>query len=46
MVKQEMEELNTNISRISELKWKEWVSLIQIAVIPTAVGKNPLEDME
>ena len=44
MVKQEMAELSTNISGISELKWKEWVNLIQITVISTAVGKNPLKE--
>ena len=42
MVKQEMAELSTNISGISELKWKEWVNLIQITVISTAVAEiNP-----
>jgi len=45
MVKQEMAELSTNISGISELKWKEWVNLIQITVISTAVGKNPLKEI-
>ena len=46
MVKQEMAELSTNISGISELKWKEWANSIQITVISTAVGKNPLEEIE
>ena len=46
VVKQEMAELSTNISGISELKWKEWANSIQITVISTAVGKNPLEEIE
>ena len=46
MVKQEMAELSTNISGISELNWEEWVNSIQITVISTAVGTNPLEEIE
>ena len=25
---------------------QEWANLIQMTIIPTAVGKNPLEEME
>ena len=30
----------------SELKWTEWVNLIQMSIISTTVGKNSLEEME
>ena len=43
MVKQEMARLNINILGISELKW---MNLIQMTIISTNVGKNPLEIME
>ena len=26
--------------------WLEWANLIQMAIIYTAVGKNPLEEIE
>ena len=39
-VKEEMARVNTDISGISELKWK---NLIQITITSTTVGKNPLE---
>ena len=26
--------------------WLEWANLIQMAIISTAVGKNPLEEIE
>ena len=35
-----------DILGISELKWMEWVYLIQMNVISAIVGKNPLEEME
>ena len=38
VVKQEMARVNTN--------GLEWVNLIQIIIISTTVGKNPLEEME
>ena len=41
MVKWEMI-MNIDILGISELKWMEWVNLIQI----TTVGKTPKEEME
>ena len=46
MIKQEMARVNINILGISELKWQEWVNLIQMTIISTTVGKNPLEEME
>ena len=40
--------VNINILVISELKWTgmEWTNLIQMTIISTTVGKNPLEEME
>ena len=46
VVKQEMARLNINILGISELKWTGRVNLIQMTIISTTVGKNPLEEME
>ena len=46
VVKQEMAKVNINILGISELKWTTWVNLIQMTIISTTVGKNPLEEME
>ena len=46
MVKQEMARVNIDILGISELKWLEWENLIQMIIISTTVGKNPLEEME
>ena len=43
MVKQEMGRLNTHIFGISELKW---ANIIQMTIISTTVGKNPLEEMQ
>ena len=43
VVKQKMARVNTDIFGISELKW---VNLIQMTIISTTVGKNPLEKME
>ena len=43
MVKQEMARVNIDILGISELKWE---NLIQMTIISTTVGKNPLEEME
>ena len=43
VVKQEMARVNINILGISEL---EWVNLIQMTIISTTVGRNPLEEME
>ena len=46
VVKQEMARVNVNILGISELKWTEMSDLIQMTIISTTVGKNPLEEME
>ena len=43
-VKQEMG--GVNILGISELKWREYANLIQMTIISTTVGKNPLEEMQ
>ena len=46
VVKQEMARVNINILGISELQWLKWVNLIQMTIISTTVGKNPLEEMK
>ena len=46
VVKQETTRVNIDILGISGLKGLEWVNLIQMAMISTTVGKNPLEEME
>ena len=46
VIKQEMARVNVNILGISELKWTGWVNLTQMAIIPTTVGRKPLEEME
>ena len=46
VVKQEMARMNINILGISELSGLEWVNLIQMTLISTVGGKNPLEEME
>ena len=46
VVKQEMARVNIDILGISELKWTRRVSFIQMTIISTTVGKNPLEEME
>ena len=38
--------VNIDILGISELNGLEWVTLIQMTIISTTVGKNPLEEME
>ena len=46
---QEMARLNTDIWGFSEREVKKdrkWVNLIQMTIISTIVGKNPLEEME
>ena len=47
VIKQEMARENIDILGISEQneQW-EWVNLIQMTIIFTTVGKNPLEEME
>ena len=44
--KQEMAGVNIDILGISELNGLEWENLIQMTIISTTVGKNPLEEME
>ena len=46
VVKQEMARVNNGILGISKLNGREWASLIQMTIISTTVGKNPLEEME
>ena len=46
VVKQEMARMNIDILEISKLKWTGWVTLTQMIIIYTIVGKNPLEEME
>ena len=47
VVKEEMASVNINILGTSELKCEwEWVNLIQMTIISTTVGKNPLEEIE
>ena len=46
MVKQEMARVNINPLGVSELKWTRMGDLIQMNIISTTVGRNPLEEME
>ena len=46
VVKQKMARVNTNILGINELKWQEWVNIINITIISMTMGKNPLEEMK
>ena len=47
VVTQEMAKLNINILGISELQnGLEWENLIQMTIVSTIVGKNPLEEMK
>ena len=46
VVKQEMARMNVDILGISKLKWTEWVTLTQMTIISTTVGRNPSEEME
>ena len=42
VVKQEMARLNIDILGISELKWMEWVNLIQMTIISTTTVPSTL----
>ena len=46
VVKQEMARVNIDILGISELKWTGSGEFFQMTIISTAVGRNPLEEME
>ena len=41
-----MARVNVNILGINELNGLEWVNLTQMTIMSTAVGMNPLEEME
>ena len=46
VIKQEMARVNTDILRISEIKWTRRVNLTQMTIISTTMGKNPSEEIE
>ena len=46
VVKQEMTRANIDILGISKLRWTGKGELIQMTIISTTVGSNPLEEME
>ena len=46
VVNQEMARVNIDILGISKLKWTGMGEFTQMTIIFTAVGKNPLEEME
>ena len=46
VVKQEMTRVNIDILGISKLRWTGKGNLTQMSITYTAVGKNPLEEME
>ena len=46
VIKQEMVRINIDILGISELSGPEWMNLIQMTIIYTTVGKNPIDEME
>ena len=46
VVKQEMARVNINILGISEVKWTRKGELIQMTIVSTTVGRDPLEEME
>ena len=46
VAKHDMGRVNINILRIRELNKWEWVNLIQMTLISTAVGKNLLEEIK
>ena len=45
-VKQEMAKVNIENLGITELKWTWMGKLIQMTIISTTVGKNPLEEVK
>ena len=46
VVKQETARVNIDISVISELNGPEWANLIQMTIISTTVGMNPLKEIK
>ena len=46
VVRQEMARVDVDTLGINKQNRLEWVSLIQMTIISTKVGKNPLEEME
>ena len=46
VVKQEMARVNVDILKSANWNGLEWVNLIQMTIISTTAGKNPLEEME
>ena len=46
VVKQEMARVNIDILGISEPKWTGMADLIQMTIVSTTVGKNPLKEMK
>ena len=46
VVKQGMARVNINILGINEINGLEWVNLVQMTIIFTTAGKNPLGEME
>ena len=46
VVKQEMARVNIDILGIRKLKWMELGKFIQMTIISSTVGKNPLQEME
>ena len=46
VVKQEMARGNVDILGISKLKWTGMGEIMQMTIISTTVGRNPLEEME
>ena len=46
VVKQEMARVNIEILGISDLKWTGMGKFIQMIIMSTTVGKNPLEETE
>ena len=45
VIKYEMARVNTDIEESVNYNGPEWANLIQMTIISTTVGKNPLEEM-